>query len=151
ELSECTFDRDLPKRGYAHRDFVVGSRDLFPHPHGETGRFVAPPDKGVRVEKEPQSGASNSSAISSSVNSKSGEIQIVPLPRPGTRGLRSFGTGTRRTSGWPLRAMTTSSPARARATRRDSEVFAWCILTSSAISTTLARLAKIICRRPFRC
>ena len=57
--------------------------------------------------------------------------------RPSIRGSRLLGIGTSRTSGSPSRAITTSSPASARSTRRESELFAWCMFTTSAIPDTL--------------
>ena len=124
ELAKGPFYGDFPWGADAYEDIIVRALNFTRSAFRQPTRAVSPPGKGIAVQQEPHRGPSNSSLISSSVNSKSGDIQILPLPRPGTRGLRSFGTGTSFTSGSPLREITISSPAKARSTRRDRELFA---------------------------
>src|SRR6266436_3924388 len=115
QLTERTLDRDFPKRSDSQHDLVSRIGNRLVSPSSERGRGSKPPYECMSIEQQSHRGASKSS-ISSSVSSKSGEIQIWPFNRPGTRGSWFMGTGTRRTSGLPFRAIITSSPARARST-----------------------------------
>jgi hypothetical protein len=120
---ERPLDADLTQRADPNQDVVSRISDRIASGSGQARRFRNPQEQAVGIDRKPHSGPSNNSVMSSSVNSKSGEIQILTLSRPGTRRSRFFSTGTRRTSGSPLRAITASSPASARATSRDSEDF----------------------------
>src|SRR5579863_242078 len=119
QLADRAFDDEFPNGPDADENFVGRVGNCLQRTRGERRQVGYLPNESMSVEQQSHNGRSKSS-ISSSVNSKSGDIQTCPLSFPGLRGSGFLGTGTRRTSGVPLRPMMTSSPASARWTRRDS-------------------------------
>jgi len=88
-----------------------------------------PPQRGVRVQQQLHR-APSSSAMSSGSSSKSSARRTRPRQAPRTEAsAEALRTGTSRAAGFPLRAMTMSSPASARSTNCESFVFASCIPT----------------------
>src|SRR5579862_6841753 len=78
QLTNRAFDDEFPNGTDADDNFIGRVGNCLQRTRGERRRVGYPPDESMSVEEQSHNGRSKSS-ISSSVNSKSGDIQTCPL------------------------------------------------------------------------
>src|SRR5262249_54085046 len=123
ELARSPLDGDLPcTRG---REQQLGTLVLQEPPgtRAQTLRRSSHPEPHLRVEENPQDPKSSRTSSGRGA-SKSSAITTRPRSRPGTRRPAGRPKGTKRATGFPDRAITTSSPRATRASKRERWVLA---------------------------
>lgn len=134
QLAQLRFDSDLPSAHDAEEQLVACIRKGIARPPREPPVISYPPEKGVRVQQDPQ--RSKYFWISSgNGSSKSSETQSVSFALPGVRRAGCSVTATSRATGFPALAMTTSSPWLTFSRRRDR-----CVLASWMFTVVLMTL-----------
>src|SRR5206468_3090948 len=126
---QCRLDRDLPDAGGADERRGDRRDDRGADLLREAPVIGEEPEEDLRVEERPhQRPAKARRTPAGSGASKSAAMRIRPFSRPGRR--LAGESGTRRARGRPARAITISSPAAARSTRREKCVLAAWMLTT---------------------
>src|SRR5574341_81463 len=127
QASEGVLDRDLPGAGRGEEALVVHVLDCLPRMLAEPFRLAVHPEPAMGIQEDPH--RSNSSSSSSGSRwSKSSGTWNRPRSVPRRTALGSE-TGTRRATGRPALAITTSSPRATCRKRRERWVLASCTFT----------------------